>query len=671
MVANPPYSNPSDKAASNAYRRLYSSCHRRYSFTVPFMERIFRLAIRGNSTSAGYTGQITANGFMKRLFGKKLVEEFLTSCDLTCVVDMKGVVFGNAGFGGTSTTVIFGRNRISVASKVRAVTCLRGEPSTIDDPRQGLVWQSILRNVDKPDGKDEFSSSSDFAREMFSSHPWALADNATVNLKTQLDEEAAEKLHDVINDIGLTCITKADEVFAQPLQFFRRKGVEGCQLRAFGIGESVRDWVRAEYEWVIFPYDEDVKTIQLSDFQRIADFFWLFRAEMGNRKVFGGHTYFQSGKPWYEYGQIPIERFKIVRSIAFAFMGTLNHFCFDRGGTVFKQTAPVIKLDHDATDEQHFHLLSILNSSIVCFWLKQICHNHGAGGGTRVRSGRSPLGDDNWESLYEYDTSKLKQLPIVDLGGCDYGKAIVELATVVGRKVFAVARERLAQIGNEQTSSSEKMIRLQEDLDWHCYFCYGLATDDLTYPAELSLGIELGQRAFEIVLARKMACGEVASTWFERHRSTPITEIPENWPEDYKQLVQKRIEVIESNPQIALIEQPEYKRRWNTEPWEDQVQAALKSWMLDRLESYFDFDGRMKDSSGGILPPTEQSSGGVQPLTEAEGEDANGGKMPPLQDDENGGWKPPLREIALYSVCLLYTSPSPRDRQKSRMPSSA
>ena len=26
---------------------------------------------------------------------------------------------------------------------------------------------------------------------------------------------------------------------------------------------------------------------------------------------------------------------------------------------------------------------------------------------------------------------------------------------------------------------------------------------------------------------------------------------------------------------------------------------------------------------------------------------------------------------ALYELCLLYTSPSPRDRQKSRMPSSA
>ena len=30
-----------------------------------------------------------------------------------------------------------------------------------------------------------------------------------------------------------------------------------------------------------------------------------------------------------------------------------------------------------------------------------------------------------------------------------------------------------------------------------------------------------------------------------------------------------------------------------------------------------------------------------------------------------------IKIIALYIFCLLYTSPSPRDRQKSRMPSSA
>jgi hypothetical protein len=34
-----------------------------------------------------------------------------------------------------------------------------------------------------------------------------------------------------------------------------------------------------------------------------------------------------------------------------------------------------------------------------------------------------------------------------------------------------------------------------------------------------------------------------------------------------------------------LIEQPESKRRWNVPPWEELEQAALKSWLLDRMEA--------------------------------------------------------------------------------------
>ena len=33
-------------------------------------------------------------------------------------------------------------------------------------------------------------------------------------------------------------------------------------------------------------------------------------------------------------------------------------------------------------------------------------------------------------------------------------------------------------------------------------------------------------------------------------------------------------------------------------------------------------------------------------------------------------WLAP-KQVAILPICLLYTSPSPRDRQKSRMPSSA
>jgi hypothetical protein len=97
--------------------------------------------------------------------------------------------------------------------------------------------------------------------------------------------------------------------------------------------------------------------------------------------------------------------------------------------------------------------------------------------------------------------------------------------------------------------------------------------------------IELGQRAFEIFMSRKMAKGELSTTWFERHGSKPITELPSHWPDDYRELVQRRIDLIERDRYIGLVERPEYKRRWSTEPWKEQEQRALRDWLLDRLET--------------------------------------------------------------------------------------
>ena len=170
-------------------------------------------------------------------------------------------------------------------------------------------------------------------------------------------------------------------------------------------------------------------------------------------------------------------------------------------------------------------------------------------------------------------------------------------------------RDRLDVAHQQWLETLSQMIAGQENLDWECYKLYGLIEQDLietpshgehretsnSVPSvPLCFPISLGQRAFEIVLARKIATGETQSTWFERHGSTPITELPADWPEDYKKLVERRIDIIESNPNIALIEQPEYKRRWNTTPWDEQVKTALQTWLLDRLEAYFDFDGRSR-----------------------------------------------------------------------------
>ena len=46
-------------------------------------------------------------------------------------------------------------------------------------------------------------------------------------------------------------------------------------------------------------------------------------------------------------------------------------------------------------------------------------------------------------------------------------------------------------------------------------------------------------------------------------------------------------------------------------------------------------------------------------------------KITESQDWTDQGWTDSALEGAVSKICLLYTSPSPRDRQKSRMPSSA
>ena len=49
----------------------------------------------------------------------------------------------------------------------------------------------------------------------------------------------------------------------------------------------------------------------------------------------------------------------------------------DRGGKVFKQSAPIIKLPADATEDDHLALLGLLNSSTACFWMKQVFYDQG------------------------------------------------------------------------------------------------------------------------------------------------------------------------------------------------------------------------------------------------------------------------------------------------------
>ncbi len=66
----------------------------------------------------------------------------------------------------------------------------------------------------------------------------------------------------------------------------------------------------------------------------------------------------------------------------------------------------------------------------------------------------------------------------------------------------------------------------------------------------------------------------------------------------------QRIALIESDRNMGLIERPEYKRRWNFAPWEELEQAALRSWLLDRLEAPHHWQGKPQLKSVAKLTDT-------------------------------------------------------------------
>jgi hypothetical protein len=128
------------------------------------------------------------------------------------------------------------------------------------------------------------------------------------------------------------------------------------------------------------------------------------------------------------------------------------------------------------------------------------------------------------------------------------------------------------------------MIAWQEELDWLVYKLYGLVEEDLCYGGEPP-EVRFGERAFEVLLARKCFEGAASTTWFERHGAQPVIDLPTVLPADYRALVERRISAIAGSRELALIERPECKRRWVHEEWTVLEKAALENWLLDRLEA--------------------------------------------------------------------------------------
>jgi hypothetical protein len=600
VVANPPYITPKDRQLNERYRKRFKSCHMKYSLAVPFLERIFRLAVSGSDRNGGgYTGQITANSFMKREFGKKLIESFFPTVDLTHVLDTAGAYIPGHG---TPTVILFGRHRFPVSSTLRTVMGIRGEPTTPDDPARGAVWSAIVAQLDQPGSQSEFVSVGDSERALFHKHPWSIGGGGAAELKEQLEGGTDQRLGALVASIGPGAILGEDEGFGVSRGTNRLRLLPPHRRRPLVEGDHVRDWTLGWDTEILFPYSEAIELCRRED---VENWLWPIRTTLENRLDFSKSTYKACGRPFWEFHQIPIERNRTPLGITFAFVATHNHFVLDRGGKIFKQSAPIITLPTSASEDDHYALLGLLNSSTVCFWLKQVSQPKQltAGDGVRIEAiAKVP---------HEFMGTQLAKLPLPpDWNASPLRPVIIRLA----RKIDTLAvrlglrgttnaiqdalrtnrsvRAMTNEYKEERGAIRRRMIFLQDELDYAVYVAYGLAK------AELLSGevdndlyqIESGERPFCIVRQHNQ-------------EGFPVpTDVPATWATELQSLWRRRIDAIKNGFELRVIEDPHYKRRWigrqgkyNHAQNADELKVASMAWLLDRLESYFDFDGRMKE----------------------------------------------------------------------------
>ncbi|MFO0954690.1 MAG: BREX-2 system adenine-specific DNA-methyltransferase PglX, partial [Isosphaeraceae bacterium] len=423
---------------------------------------------------------ITANSFMKREFGKKLIEDFFPTVDLTHVIDTSGAYIPGHG---TPTVILFGRNRRPVTSEVRAVLGIRGEPTTPDDPAQGLVWRSIEDHLDNGQWQNEFISVTDSNRETFGRHPWSMGGGGAAELKERIEDSGESRLAKQIGSIGFYQDTHADEAFVQPIDFVRRHRLQ-AGFREQVRGENVRDWVCFSDEAILFPYDAELG--QWTDIPQESRWCWFLnlRTLLWSRSTFGGGTYRSQGRSWFDYHQFPKDRARTPLSITLAFVATHNHFVLDRSSKVFNRSAPIIKLPADATEQDHLALMGLLNSSTACFWMKQSFQTKGSSG-----IGRGVY-DERWEFFYEFTGGGVGAFPVVDTRSetlrltqdlDTMARRLGELSPAELIKQEIPTAEKLATNRAETERLQAHMVALQEELDWLCYRLYGLIDEPLEH----------------------------------------------------------------------------------------------------------------------------------------------------------------------------------------------
>ncbi len=136
VVGNPPYITPKDVRKRDDYRVFWpqSAARSQVRLSAPFAERLLRSRV----CLGAFVGQITANSFMKREFGKKLIDEGAAAVGSDAVsLTRAAPTFPGHG---TPTVILLARNAGECEVPVWAIVGKRGEPRSAGGVRPWTAW---------------------------------------------------------------------------------------------------------------------------------------------------------------------------------------------------------------------------------------------------------------------------------------------------------------------------------------------------------------------------------------------------------------------------------------------------------------------------------------------------------------------------------------------------
>jgi SAM-dependent methyltransferase len=588
VVGNPPFKTEKDRVKREQYRDLYNAAAGKFALAAPFTERFFGLAAK-----RGFVGMINANSFTKREFGQALIQHVLPNLDVASVIDTSGTYIPGHG---TPTLLLFGINQTPGDTPVVAVLGKRGEREEPPEPGNAPVWNEIQTHHDEIGFDGIHVSVEEIPREEMKEHPWVLAGGGARTLKKELDAQAASALHQLTVDLGYASFPGMNDAFIMPRHAARNAGIPDAYIRQFIAGESVRDWDFSSTENAIAPYDQVHELVEKEHLLQGGRHFWTLKTSVLSTTDFGGKTRGDIGDSYWGWYRWQPTRYEAAQRLVFPYVSTHNHFSIDRGGKVFNQHAPIIKLRDDLTEQDYQTLLGYLNSSTVGLWCRLVMYPKG---GDQIGEG-GRLSKTPWEDRLEYAGNLLQQLPVPDLKKAEAQLLdLVKHAESTVEQMQAHSPDRaLRQVLEDSQLTSDAlrkqqadtiaelqrlrgiMVSLQEEMDWRVYGLFKLPTIVADSVEQILVPIDPNWRPMEVRLARDLNADISARIWFDRHKREPLEDVAGPLADLYR----RRLNLIDQEKYLQLLETPETKRRWPPPNLEAEFTEAYRTWLLDRIE---------------------------------------------------------------------------------------